>query len=294
MSTLSLEGTSQSVLISFSPRAATPAPGQITVPLPNTPAFDSVRGRAGDLIVIQLASANGVGQVRRSALRTLNLKGPRSAALHMSTTPTVWGNISAVRDLVAVVELSRVEYTKSAQVAHGETAIDHETKEYGSGTRPGQLWRGVDGVYFGYESDRHSLRTYWSTKIDFPTFLLSLTAAELPPDPQLPDSYMAIDHDGSIEHQDGSFSELSELLGDRAITGAVLQIEAGLEVFWRKPYRRFHDRDTVRGEIGVISAPADPAASRRLAASAGDLEKIRRLGGLVRYRTNGISREVDI
>lgn len=63
-----------------------------------------------------------------------------------------------------------------------------------------------------------------------------------------------------LEHLDGRWNDLIVATAGKRAIQALIGVEAGLEVTWQAPYRRFDDSDIAKAEIGVISSP--PSGTR--------------------------------
>lgn len=284
----------------FSPRATVPRAVNFPLPVPGTVAFERVLGRAGDLIVIQLKSSNGERYKRREALRTLGLKGIRSASLRFSDDVSTWGCVEAVRDLVAVIVLPSVTYTTGNSRSKKQDAeVEVESYRYGTQSKPGHLWRGLSGAYFAYEYEADSLVTFWSSALQLDELLQTFDAVGMQIDEDSPASYIGMqfdetDSNADLSNRDGSWRQIAAELDFGRVGAAVISMVGGFEVTWQAPHARFHDLTNEWASIGVNSQPPDVLAVKSLCGATGDRRLLAAGECHVRTRQAGTTREIRI
>lgn len=281
--------------VDYSTRAADPGP-YYSPPLPGTEGFSRVRGREGDLLVIQLKGMAGLDERRKAALRTLGLGRIDSACLRDSADPTLWGNVQAVRDAVAVVILPRKMYAPGIDSRAEDSDAQYDSLKYGTQSRPGHLWRDAKGDYFAYESDRDSLVALWSSDCsDLYELLSKLSTAGLTVDKGSHEAQLrVIDRAQAHEERVGPLHELLEARGNVAVSQAVIPIDNGAQVTWQASIRRFHDIDVFRPSVTIASSPPDILATRGLARETAARGFLGRIPCRVRTRINGRVREYPI
>ncbi|WP_216099634.1 hypothetical protein, partial [Curtobacterium sp. MMLR14_002] len=125
------------------------------IPLPGTVEFANVRGREGDLLILQFRSGSHLTSDKQQALADLELGRVGAACIRPSSPDTI-GRIRLLRGIVAVIDLRGVHYREN--VAYREkTGLEYERTQFGSNTQPGELIRDSAGNYFVFESDRNGL-----------------------------------------------------------------------------------------------------------------------------------------
>lgn len=281
--------------VTYSPRARTPRPGQITPPIPGTDGFKTVRGRSGDLIVIQLRSGEHLTPKRRAALRTIGLHGIRTAVLRRSNDASFWGSAQEVRDVIAIIELPELVYGWDARnLSQTENAIEVENPiPYGTPSRPGSLWRSTEGDYFGFEFESDRLFGYWSTPLSFSD--VSDGFADLGLALNGGESYVAVRTGDNIEHFRGDWDAIRKnVRGDAVASLASIAVDDSSRIIWKEPHVRFHDTDTVRAELGIVSSPADAFLTRSLARITANILFLDAAGCEVQFRLDGRPRKVPI
>lgn len=280
--------------ITYSPRAQKPSPGQIDPPVPGTVGFRNVRGRSGDLIVVQLRGAQHETPKRRAALRTVGLHGIRSAVLRSSNDSTFWGSVRKVRDLIAIIELPDVVYGWDAHnVSKDDNKIESDSFPYGSSSRPAHLWRSGDGDYFGYEFQGGRLFGYWSTSLSFSDVSEGFDQFGLIPATE--ESYLAMRGADGIEHFRGSWDSVLLNAASGAIPSlASIAVENSACLIWKEPHARFYDSDSVRAELGLVTSPPDAFLTRQLVRVTANLALIDSAKCEIRFRSEGRLREVPI
>ncbi|WP_282857218.1 uL30 family ribosomal protein [Pseudoclavibacter helvolus] len=265
------------------------------VPLPWTEGFDNrVHGRAGDLMVVQVRSRINLKVDQKSALRSLGLRGPGSAALHFSYEPSIWGQIRKLENVVAVLELPSVYYKNEFSATTADSSIGVEALKYGTNSKPGRLWRDEVGLYFGFESERESSVAYWSSSSELTDVLDAAQEVGLAID-NGKEAYMLACGEGvGLVDQDGAWDDLyAANAGNRVVAVAIPTIE-GPEITWRAPYKRFDDVSGMSAEVGCISAPTDILAIRALVKYTAHMEFIRTARPSVEVRTHGKPRVLSI
>lgn len=281
--------------VTYSPRATKPRPGQISPPIPGTEGFRTVRGRSGDLIVIQLRSGEHLTPKRRAALRTIGLHGIRTAVLRRSNDASFWGSARRVRDVIAIIELPELVYGWDAgNASQTETDIKVENPiPYGTPSRPGSLWRSTHGDYFGFEYEADRLFGYWSTALSFSD--VSGGFVDLGLAPNGGDSYIAVRIGDAVEHFRGRWEAICKHVGGDAVASlASIAVDDSSRIIWKEPHVRFHDMETVRAELGIVSSPADAFLTRSLARTTANALFLDAAGCEVQYRAGGRTRKVPI
>ncbi|GAA4969501.1 uL30 family ribosomal protein [Kineococcus glutinatus] len=287
----------QSNDISWSSIATVPQDGTLRLPLPGTAAFKRAKGRSGDWLVIQIASAIGSTAKQRGALRTLGLRGPNTLVLRSSADVSTKGSIRTVRHLVAVVELDGIYYrqTEAGNSEGGDVSI--ENQQYGTETSPGQLWRDPQGEYFGYRSERDSTLAYWSSELTL--HQLVETAYQLP-EVSLSDDVRvkywtvaepqrgAIRHDSSVKSLPGAESV------NEPISHAVIDLPNEQHLMWKAPFRKFGDRQTTKGEVRLLGEPIDEVALRALVRATANEVFMARANCNIQVRRQGKLRQHDL
>lgn len=268
--------------VDYSSRATDPGPGY-EAPLPGTDAFRRVRGRSGDLILVQLKSGNNETRRRRDALRSLGLGQVHSAILRESSEPTLWGNVAVVRDMIAVIILPRREFAVGDDMSNQLSNAEYESLKYGTATRPGHLWRAM-GQYFAFEFESESLVSFWSTDYSLSEVVDSFGNAGLSIDKGSDEAKVrVVIGDGRSEQRTGFWSEIANLgesdghLSEAVIGTAVIPMDNGTRVVWRAGLKRFHDINSYRRDVTIASSPPDVVAIRGLAretCSQGFLERV--------------------
>jgi ribosomal protein L30/L7E len=250
------------------------------VPLPGTEEFLArIRGRAGDMVVVQFRGDSGLNDEQKACLRTLNLKGPRSMSLRWTNDHTTWGLVRSVRDYVGVVYLGAEMYNPQYVEVDENTAIEHVS--YGTKTRPGGLVRDEVGHYFAYESDRRALLVFWDSESSIEQAVKALHECFGPREPEhgadastvgldveigsVPEKVDAYRSEG-VTIADGPTESILKLIRDQPddVNFARLSFR-GLVLTWRAPFQRFEDRDRESAEVGLRSPNLDLVAARRMA-----------------------------
>lgn len=296
----------------------------LQLPLPGSALFDTVHGRSGDLLVIQVRSGKHEKKARQETLRSLGLKGVRSASLRSSGDGATRGYIRAVRDLVGVIELDGVKWKESSTLDRASD-LQYESLDYGTNTRPGGLVRDSLGNYFVFESDRNGVLLNWSTSLSLlecyenlveaterqilPASMsglskerpegenLSILAVKGSAQPGVSAGTTSDRHDAATDPID-----FIELPTDEALTvmraqGSAIAVARlafrGMDLTWQQPYARFIDSDRETAEVGLYSRDLSFPVARRLARLTGPegfLDQatvevlVRRSGNLKRFK----------
>lgn len=123
----------------------------------------ALRGRSGDLLVIQMRNSDHAKANIQHTLRSLGLKGPRSMSLRDSSQPNVFGYIENARSYIAVVILDEVKWLTATGSL--DSKMNYEIHQYGTNTRPASMVRDEVGDYLVYYSDRDGVLLNWSTDL---------------------------------------------------------------------------------------------------------------------------------
>lgn len=239
--------------INWSPRVDTRPPIGFSPPLPGTPGFSKVKGRSGDLIVIQVKSGDGRKANQQDCLRSLGLHGPRSAALRDSRDASTRGYIQTVKHLVSVIELEGIYFKDETRLMKGGE-VEFDKPKYGTDSQPSQLFRDLKGDYFLYESSDRQLRVAWSTQDTLEKCLEDIVSLY----PQVQESVERVfigqesTQDVIVQEKVGSAAiDLVRSIGKATFFNMQLADDELYAVSWRQPYKRFHDRTSLRGEVSV-------------------------------------------
>lgn len=247
------------------PEAVIPEELPPNLPLPGTRAFDErVRGREGDLVVVQLRGSANLRASERDSLRTLNLKGLGSFALRMSDDGITRGLIRSVQHIVGVIDLGGV-YSKE----RSKSPAGYEHILYGTSTQPAQLVRDSIGNYFQYESSRRHILLKWNTAEPVAVCLERLEKAfDSPPGKRSIESIAGftlepshamdvvaahVRRDGRYVVADGTTGDVVRIVREREqhVNFARVAFE-DVTLTWRAPRQKFEDRDLAAAEVGVI------------------------------------------
>lgn len=287
-------------------RAVIPESNIRNLPLPGSLGSSRVAGRSGDVVVYQVRSTNKAIESHQKTIETLGLNGVFSASLKMSN-PAIWGMIDTVRDYVAVLILDGVFYKQDNSNRSQSRVADYERLKFGSETQPGGLIRGKSGEYFAFESDGKSLLMNWSSSADFESthHFFETNFEELRPSSKPFSSSVGIvtssksDSRRTVEVVDGSAAELLERLASRDLASVAFARLAydTVSLTWRRPFKRFSDRPTRFGEVGLLGngQDIDLTKARAFAVETGPADLLRDGGAVVSFRgENGQQRTIPL
>lgn len=238
-----------------------------------------IHGRAGNLLVIQQRSANGIGEAKQATLRSLGLKGIGTISL-LHSSSSVRGYLRAVKDLVTVVQLPETCYNEAE---HSE----YQKTPYGTVTHPAELIRNSQGDYFAYESGREGLLLMWNTQL--PLHEASRRLRNIYDSPILydgePNSVVIADSPARRNDREGGGHEppveitAQQAMGIISDEGTSTRVQLArvalqdVEFAWLAPHRPFDDLDIVTAEIQIFGNPLD-LKKARLAAEATGPERL--------------------
>lgn len=221
-----------------------------------TLAVDSLRGRCGDVIVVQLKSSANALQAHKDTLRSLGLGRPNAASLRWGKDGVTQGYIHAVRHLVGVVFLLEPCYKEGISPLF-------ESQQYGTRTRPGEILRSFDGEYIGYRSERDAASIYMSTEASFSDVLVGLQRCGMETELSSPDTWVSIQSPaGEWDSRRGRYERVVDGLDLAWIRRSTLPVRTlgratresvSLMIMWQQDIQRFHDMTRRSNELGVIA-----------------------------------------
>ena len=221
-------------------------------------ALNKLQGRCGDLIVCQLRGSSHAPKYQQATLRSLGLGARYDASLRWSDDDVSAGYLHAVRHLVGIVKLSQPCYKEWLSPYY-------ETQQYGTQTRPGQVWRALTGEYLGYSADNNGVALYMSTTHHFADVLpgIQLDQIGMEPDGSSPNSWVALQNESSEwATRHGHFADVMNGVDINQVRRASIPIKSigrvGLETVamtltWDADVQKFHDIERVSHELGLIS-----------------------------------------
>lgn len=218
--------------------------------------LNRVQGRCGNLLIHQLKGSSHAPTPQQAALRSLGLGSRHASSLRWSSDPVTSGYLRSVRHLVGVVYLSRPCYKQWI-------STEYESQQYGTQSKPGEVWRNPVGEYIGFESDSTGIAVYMSTGVGFMGVLsrLQSTEIDMEPDSSSPDAWVSIrDQDGTWSSRRGYFSNVVRDVDQSLIRGAVIPIKThgrvnretlSMSLTWHADLQKFHDIGRISHELGV-------------------------------------------
>ena len=213
------------------------------------------------MVVVQVRSHIHAKSHIRESLRSLGLNKPNSKSLHESTDSVTRGLVNAARDYVAVAILPVHLHKK-------DTESRFESVEYGSVTKPAEIWRTPRGSYIGYELSAPTIVAFLSTRADYRDVLLGIQELGLRVDLASEDALLVADPpEAGRRRRSGQFLEISKDCDLSTVTRAAipcLHEESCAMVYWRSPYRRFHDINREAAELEFVCRLKDRAILRDL------------------------------
>lgn len=260
----------------FSDLARRPASRETVVPL------NRCRGRSGDMLVLQVRGASKAKPNIKSSLRSLGLGRPGMISLRFDNDVNR-GYIRTARDHVAVAFLNGIWYKKNITEYL-------ESAEYGTASKPAEIFRAQSGSYFGYEYSPPRLVMFMSTRAEFTEVLEAARASGVEVDNANPEALLvgANEDRREVVRRVGTLASALADVSLSAIERAVVPLRAQgeLKITWRSAYRRFHDLDTINREIGIICADSARDLAGKLANRLMHAELID-AGIVIPYRSNG-------
>jgi ribosomal protein L30/L7E len=237
----------------FSDLGAAKVPSEISVDI------DKCHGRGGDMVVVQVKSQINAKSHIRDSLRSLGLSKPNSKSLRESTDSVTRGLVHTAREYVAVAILP-------VHVHKKDTARGFESVEYGSATKPAEIWRTRQGSYIGYELSPPAVAAFLSTESDYRDVLVGIQEVGLRVDPASEEALLVADPaNAGSRRRAGHFLEISKGCDLSTVSRASIPCLLGkwpAMVYWRSPYRRFHDIDRDAAELAFFCRVEDRAILR--------------------------------